>query len=381
MKLRHLNKKSRSSWCNLANLSRIVADFSFFGKGYLRNRIGLFFGLAFPLILIILFGAIFSGIGSSGPTTVYVQNFDHGSVSGQFISALNNTNSLRLVPVSTSENFSSYLSSHSSSDGLIIPSDFSPNFIAGKSVNVTVYGNPSSSSSGIVSGTVSAIINAFNLKRVGGSATIGLVQTTVVGQSYKYVDFLIPGLIGYSVLIGPMFSLVNISSLYKKTKLFKQFSLTPLSKSEWLISKILWYIFLGLISFVLMVAAGEYLFGAHVVLSVWLIPFLILGPMFFASLGMLVGTVAKSVETASVVGNVITFPMMFLSGTFFPISIMPTYLQGIAHIFPLFYVIEGLNAVMIYSNFAQAALDLLIVTVLAVGMLIAAAKLFKWRED
>ncbi len=364
----------------LVNLSRIVADFSFFGRGYLRNRVGLFFALIFPLILILIFGAIFSG-GSSGPTTVYVQNFDHGSVSVQFINALNNTSSLRLVPVSVSENFSSYLSSHSASDGLVIPSDFSTNFAAGNSVNVTVYGNPSSSTSATVSGTVSAIINAFNLKRVGGTATIGMVQTTVIGQSFKYVDFLIPGLIGFSVLISPMFSLVNISALYKKTKLFKQFSLTPLSKSEWLVSKILWYIFLGVISFVLMVLAGELLFGAHVLLSVWLIPFLILGPMFFASLGMLVGTVAKSVETAGVVGQVITFPMMFLSGTFFPVSFMPTYLQSIAHFLPLFYVIEGLNAVMIYSNFAQATIDLLIVAILGIGTLLAAAKLFKWRED
>jgi len=345
-----------------------------------RNRVGLFFALVFPLILIVLFGAIFSG-GSSGPVTVYVQNFDQGAVSGPFISALNSTGSLTLVPVSTSENFSSYLSSHSSSDGIVIPSGFSTSFTAGKGVNVTVYGNPSSSTSFIVSGTVSAVINAFNLKRAGGAAIIGMTQTTVKGQSYKYIDFLVPGLIGFSVLISPMFSLVNISSEYKKTKLFKQFSLTPLSKSEWLISKILWYIFLGFISFVMMVLAGDYLFGASVTISVWIIPFLILGPMFFASLGMLVGTVSKSVESASVAGNVITFPMMFLSGTFFPIAIMPAYLQAIAHIFPLFYVIQGLNAVMIYGNFAQAAVDLLVVAALAIGMLLVAARVFKWRED
>lgn len=76
---------------------------------------------------------------------------------------------------------------------------------------------------------------------------------------------------------------VNISSLYKKLKLFKQLSLTPLSKGEWLVSKVLWCIFLGVISFVLMVGVGTFGFGAHVYLSVWLIPFLILGPMFFVS--------------------------------------------------------------------------------------------------
>jgi ABC-2 type transport system permease protein len=103
--------------------------------------------------------------------------------------------------------------------------------------------------------------------------------------------------------------------------------------------------------------------------------------MLFSSLGMLVGTVTKSTEEASVVGNIITFPMMFLSGTFFPIAIMPLYLQHLSHVLPLFYIIEGLNAVMIYSNYAQATIDLIVVTIITVIVFIAAAKLFKWRED
>jgi ABC-2 type transport system permease protein len=130
-----------------------------------------------------------------------------------------------------------------------------------------------------------------------------------------------------------------------------------------------------------MVAVGVLTFGAHITLSPWLIPFLILGPMLFSSLGMLVGIVTESTEEASVSGNIITFPMMFLSGTFFPIAIMPLYLQHLAHVLPLFYIIEGLNAVMIYSNYAQATIDLIVVTIITVIVFIAAAKLFKWRED
>jgi len=74
----------------MINPSRIVADFFFFGQAYLRNRIGLFFAIIFPVMLIVIFGAIFLG-GSSGPTTLYVQNLDTGPVSGPFITALKNT--------------------------------------------------------------------------------------------------------------------------------------------------------------------------------------------------------------------------------------------------------------------------------------------------
>jgi ABC-2 type transport system permease protein len=150
---------------------------------------------------------------------------------------------------------------------------------------------------------------------------------------------------------------------------------------EWLASKILWYTVLTAISFVLMVAVGVFAYGANITLTVWLIPFLLIGPTLFSSLGMLVGTVTKNPESAGVIGNIVTFPMMFLSGTFFPISIMPTYLQTIAHVFPLFYIIQGLNNVMVYANYMGAIFDLAVIALITVIIFVAAVRLFKWRED
>jgi ABC-2 type transport system permease protein len=302
-------------------------------------------------------------------------------VASQFLSALNSSSTLKVVTVPSSENFSKYLADHSSSDGIIIPENFSADYLAGSQVNVTVYGNPASSTSGIVSGTVNGYANYFNLQRFNGTMVIGLKSATVNTSQTKYIDFLIPGLIGFSILVSPMFSLVNISSEYKKTKLFKQLSLTPLTKMEWLASKVLWYIVLTAFSFLLMVGVGIFAFGAHITLTVWLIPFLILGPMLFASLGMLVGTVTKNPETAGVIGNIVTFPMMFLSGTFFPISTMPQYLQTLAHVLPLFYIIEGLNNVMVYANYLGAVVDVAVVAAITAVIFVLAVRLFKWRED
>jgi ABC-2 type transport system permease protein len=364
----------------MVSARRIISDLRVFGRGYLRNAAGLFFGLIFPVVLILIFGAIFSS-GFSGTIKVYVQNLDSGPFSNFFLGNLTKTGTVSLVLVSKSENFSQYLSAHSASDGIIIPADFSANYSAGKHVDITLYGNPSQSSSAIVSGAVAGVINGFNLGYFHGTPIIGVTQTTAQAHVTKYIDFLVPGLIGFAILVSPMFSMVNISSEYKRTKLFKQLSLTPLTKIEWLASKVLFYILLSTASFILMVIVGVFAWGAHVLLSVWLIPFLILGPMLFTSLGMLVGTISKNTETAGVVGNLITFPMMFLSGTFFPISLMPTYLQSFAHVLPLFYIIDGLNGVMIYSNYAQTAIDLVVVAVITMVFFLAAVRVFKWRED
>jgi ABC-2 type transport system permease protein len=359
---------------------RIFSDFKVFSRGYLRNKFGLFFGLIFPVILILIFGAIFSS-GGSGTINVYTQNQDNGPISASFLTALNDSTTIRVITVNSSVDFSKYLADHSASDGIIIPENFSSDYVAGQPVNVTVYGNPTSSTSGIVSGTVGGYANYFNLQKFNGTAVIGLTSATVNTQQTKYVDFLIPGLIGFSILTSPMFSLVNISSEYKKTKIFKQLSLTPLTKMEWLISKVMWYVVLTIAGFLMMVGVGIFAFGAHVTFTPWLIPFLVLGPMLFAALGMLVGTVTKNPETAGVIGNIVTFPMMFLAGTFFPISIMPTYLQSLAHVLPLFYVIEGLNNVMVYGNLTGALIDLAVVLAITVVIFVLAVKLFKWRED
>ena len=365
----------------MVSLKRILSDFALFRREYLRNRTGFFFALIFPIILILIFGAIFSG-GSSGPVSAYVQNQDSGPISTAFMNAINSTGVVQLILIPNNVTMSQYLLTNSGSIGILIPPNFSSNFIAGTPINVTVYSNPSDTSAQVVISVTNGVINAFNLKRAGGSAVLGMATQTVSSQAnYKYIDFLIPGLVGFSILTSPMFSMVNLSSEYKKTKLFKQLSLTPLTKGEWLVAKIMWYITLSVISFVLMSLVGTYGFGGHITITPWVIPFLFLGPLFFVSLGMFVGSVTKSVESAGVVGNIITFPMMFLSGTFFPVSLMPSYLQSFAKVLPLYYLIDGLNSVMVYDNYSSALIDIVVLAVLSAIVFALAIKVFKWRED
>jgi ABC-2 type transport system permease protein len=371
------------------NLKRVKDDFVIYGKGNVRGVTGLVLTLVLPIVFLLLFGAIFAGAGIVGGTltmgssrmTVYVQNQDAGPVGQSFISALNSTNTTNIVVVSDSQNLQQYLSSHSSSDGIVIPKNFSTSYQAGTHVNVTIYGDPTSPSSAVISGVVTSIINGFNLQRAGGTAVLGASRLTVTSQSYKYIDFLVPGLIGYSILASPMFAMVNVSSQYKHDKIFKQLSLTPLTKAEWLLSKNLWYIVLTMISFLLMVPIGSMLFGAHITLSLGLFAFLTIGPFLFVSLGMLIGTLSNSVESAALVGNLITFPMMFLSGTFFPLAAMPGYLQTAAHVLPLYYVIDGLTNLMLYSNVTQALVDIGVLAGTSIAVFGLAVKFFKWRED
>jgi ABC-2 type transport system permease protein len=371
------------------NPRRMAAELKVYARGNLRSREGFFFTLVFPIILVLLFGAIFSGGGIS-QSTVYVQNLDSGPVGAALVSALNSSSNycsstassgLCLRPVPAVQNFSQYLSSKSASDGIVVPTNFTTAYLAGQKVNVTLFRNPTSTTSAVVFGIVGGVVNGFNVHGAAGVKNVGISARTAVSSSYKYIDFLVPGLIGFSALTSPMFALVNISSTYRRDKVFKLLSLTPLTKTEWLLSKIIWYIGTTVISFILMTTVGIYVFGAHIAFNWGIGMFLILGPFFFVSLGMLVGTVSNSPESAAVVGNLVTFPMMFLSGTFFPVNTMPMYLQELAHVLPLFYMIDGLNEVMIYGNFGPAYFDAGLLVVISVIVFALAVRFFRWRED
>ena len=366
------------------NPKRVGADFVVFTKGYLRNPIGLFFSLIFPIILIGLFGLIFSVSGST-TVTVYTENLDHHSpTSVAFLDALNQTGAVKVQVVTpvTNESFASWLAQQGYPVGLIIPAGLQSSFANHTPVNVTVFTDPQDAqSSGITLGAVEGVANGFNLKAVGGTPVLGATNQNVGSQVLKYIDYLVPGLIGFSILTSPMFSMVEISSTYRKDHLFRQLSLTPLTNGEWLASKIAWYVVLTMVSAVIMIVFGVVVFGSHVGFTIGLIPFLVLGPFFFVSLGMLAGSVARTPEIAAVVGNIITFPMMFLSGTFFPVSGFSPFLQNIAHTLPLYYVIDGMNQVMLFHNNTRALIDIAVVAIGGAVTFVAAIVAFRWREE
>ena len=369
------------------NVRHIAADFRIVARSYFRNPLALFFSLVFPIILIGLFGLIFSS-ASSGPIALQVLNEDHNSpLSVQFLAELNQTHVVQVDVVNgasvTPATFATWLGQNDHSVGLVIPAGFAANLSANRSVNLTVYSNPQdAASAGQVYFAVTGVANGYNLEAAHGTVLIQVPPPQNVGsQVLTYIDFLIPGLIGFSILTSPMFSMVDVTSSYRKEGIFRQLSLTPLTRSEWLVSRILWYVLLTFVSAGIMIAAGIYLFSAHVGVTLGMLPFLVAGPFLFVSLGMFAGSVTKTPESAALIGNIITFPMMFLSGTFFPVSSFPPGLQAFAHVLPLYYVIDGLNQVMLFSNTGLAYTDLAVVLLSGVVIFALAVRFFKWRDE
>lgn len=351
-----------------------------YGRSFVRSREGLFFTFVFPIVLIAIFGSIFSGSGNSA-VPLYVQNMDGNSpASQQLLTGLNHTHLVSIKFIPAGVNVTRYVSEHSITSALVIPSDFGSSLLSGTPVSLPYYNNPTVSSSQIAAQAIGVVVQQINMN-LSSSHNVVFVQSyanSVVAEGY--VDFLIPGLIGFTVLTTPMFSVTFIVSNYKKDKIFRQLSLTPLTKGEWLLSKFIWYILVSALSAALMIGFGVLAFDARVSINIFIVPLVLIGVFMFVSLGTFAGAVAKTEEGAAVIGNIVTFPMMFLSGTFFPISIMPQWLQAIARFLPLYYVIDGLNAVMVYTNYASALVDILISFAISAAFFVMALLTFSWKE-
>ena len=101
----------------------------------------------------------------------------------------------------------------------------------------------------------------------------------------------------------------------------------------------------------------------------------------FTGMGMVIGRFVKDEESAGMAGGAVTFPMMFLAGTFFAVEGMDPILQGIAKVLPLYYVNEGLRDAMIYLKTDDAIFNSIIVLIFAAVFFIAGLLLTKWKED
>ena len=161
--------------------SVIGADFVASIKTWGRSKGTLFWTLAFPIMLILIFGAIFSGIGET-EYTLHIQDLDGSEMSRSFIESLTGTGAIKTKIVDSSENITSYIDENSIDRLVVIPKDYgetiNKSFIDhNTSVNLSFYLNPGEQTSNqVVISIVSSVIQSFNMEITGGRNVIGIDQ-------------------------------------------------------------------------------------------------------------------------------------------------------------------------------------------------------------
>ncbi|MGE4275144.1 MAG: ABC transporter permease [Candidatus Methanomethylophilaceae archaeon] len=363
--------------------SRILVDLVATFKDFYRSPSAMFWTFAFPLILILIFGAIFSGTGE-GTYNMYVQNLDQDdstNITQQFLDAINETEAVNMVIINSSTDLDTFIKDNSPSSVLIVPSGFGVDVIDNNSGTLVFRMDQSSQSAQVVQAIVSGVANQMTLALANETESISIQTTGITNTEMNYMDFFIPGIIGLTIMNNSVNYVANVMCDYRARGIFRKLQTTPLSRVEWLSSQILWQLIINFTSVMLITMVGVVAFNMHISLnlSFWLLIFV--GTALFTALGMILGGLIKNQETAGSVVMAITFPMMFLSGSFFALDMMPSYLQTIATALPLTYLNEGLRDAMVYGNLTNAYFNLLVLLGVTVVFVAIASLTTKWKED
>jgi ABC-2 type transport system permease protein len=323
---------------------------------------------------------------------LYVQNQDltDGQAtywSSSFITALNSTNAFNIQMVDASTNGTDYALTNRLSSLLIIPSGFNNSanmalFTHGDTIaNVTFVYDQSTSSAPIVQSIVMSIIDKLNFDLSHGVEYLSVQGLTIAPKRFGYIDFFVPGVIGMTAMTTSIFTSVSISARFKQNGIFHKLATTPLKRYEWILSRTIYNVLISYLGMAVMLLMGIGIFGMKMTLDAVSLLMVAMASLMFTGLGMIIARFVKDPDGADAAANVITFPMMFLSGTFFQLSQMPPFLQSIARVLPLTYVSEGLRATMIFGQTQQALINTALITGLGITSIIIGSLITKWEED
>jgi len=355
-------------------------------RTFYREKSSLFFTFFFPVLLMCLFGLIFQNAGDT-KYTIYVQDQDDTALSHNLTDVLGHIKNIEVKHINKTKDAEKELKSQDGNFLVIIPKGYQDTIIAKKTtdpnatVNLTVKYDPGDSSSGIKLSIVSSVLQAVNKGLVGAKDTILLQPSSIITHKFSYIEFFIPGIIGMTVMTSAVFGSIMDDNEYKQKGIIRKLSTTPITRSEWILSNMIYQVLLAFMSTFLILAVGYIGFKAQLFMNIWLPIVIILGVFGFVGLGMLVTRLVKDAQAAAAVSNVITFPMMFLSGSFFPVDSMPGFLQVVAKVLPLYYANESLRAAMILDDWVGAATKAVVLAVFAVIVFIAGVLGTTWKQD
>jgi len=220
------------------------------------------------------------------------------------------------------------------------------------------------------------------LQRAAGrrdAAEVTLLPVDTPGS--RYIDFLVPGLLGMSLMGGGMWGVGFVTVDMRRRNLLKRFLATPMKKSHFLAGLMVSRLVFMIPEVLVLLVFARYAFGVKIHGSlVAVICLILLGAVMFSGIGLLVASRAKTIEMVSGLMNLVMVPMWIFSGIFFPSERFPEAMQPIIKLIPLTPLIDALRAVM--QEGAPLTTQLLRVGILggwcAVSFLLA-LRWFRWR--
>ena len=212
------------------------------------------------------------------------------------------------------------------------------------------------------------------------------VTSEISDMNYQgYKGFIVPGIAAMAIMQNGIFSVVFTLLSYKNQGVLKRLKAAPISPSHFIVGHLISRVSIIILQTFMLLLMGVFVLGVSVgqgSILAWLnILFLsFLGGILFLAIGLAISSLAPNEDSAPALANLVTFPMLFLSGVFFPIDFLPTIISYISNILPLTHLAEGIRLSALYGNSTFTTIPQLGITFawLAVSFFICAIS-FKWE--
>lgn len=369
-----------------------------------RNRLALVMLVVMPFFMMIMVGFVFPSMDSISDVSIAVANTDTGEnrtfLGDDFIANLhqlnNETNMFDITYAEHMDEIKTKIRSASVSGGILLPADFTSSLLEGRPANITIISDQSNPQlSLMVESALRATIERMGTLRaantINGTYGIDSNLTMAIIKPYhievkgiipgkpNYFQFVAPGIMGMVVMMSLMTGLPHAISYEKDMGTLDGMLVAPISRASIILGKVFAQTIRGMLQGTIILLLAMFVFDVEIYGSIFLVFFLlILGVYGFVGLGILITSFADTEETAGMIMMSLMFPMMFLSGVFFPVEQMPWYVQYVSRALPLTYTTSALRKVIILGgSFMDIAFEIAFMAVFGTVLLVIAVPMFK----
>jgi ABC-2 type transport system permease protein len=335
-------------------------------KGFVRDKATLFFSIVFPLMFLVVFGLIFGNAGTSKTKMGVVGD-------GPVVQALAQTGVVDFTHYGSLDEAVQHVK-----DGDV------PAMIAESGGTVTLrFAASDQTQAGLVQGLVSGVTDQVNLAATHQKPIVALDSSQVEDSSLNAIQYLTPGILSWSVATSAVFGAALTLVSWRRKQVLRRLRLAPINPAVVLTSRLTVSVTLAIVQAAMFIGIASLpVFGLKLSGTWYLaIPVFLLGILAFFSIGMLVGSFAKTEEAGTAAANIVVLPMAFLSGTFFPLDSAPSWLRAVSNVFPLRHMNDGLTDFLVRGRDASALLlpcAVLLGFMLVVGFI--ASRVFRWED-
>lgn len=353
-------------------------------RRFFRDKTAIFFTVMFPLIFLFVFGGIFGGNNDTSFKVALINQSD-SKFAETYQKQASESSLLNVSPdINTLDAAKEKMGRSEIDATILLPENFG---VIKKSEKIpsgtaeVIYTQNNEQAAQTLTSILEAQFKKVNAKFVVIKEPFTVKSTQTNQESLSRFDYTFAGLLGFSIIGIGIFGPVNVFPELKKQGILRRFHTTSLRVWQYFTSTMISQAVIGLVSVAVQFAVAITIFDLNVVGNYFeLILFLTLSIITILGIGLAIGGWAKNERQAAPLSNLVVFPMMFLSGTFFPRFLMPEWLQNISGFLPLTPIIDGIRLIATEGkHLTQIGPQVGLIAAWTLVIYVIAFRVFRWE--